>query len=62
MTPEEVVDFFAPSSETIVAVSEWITSAGISSDRISLSANKQVSKHLSSSSEVKTDIRAVDPI
>jgi len=42
MTPEEVVDFFAPHESTINAVSEWLASSGISEDRFSLSANRQV--------------------
>lgn len=36
----EVVDLFAPSAETITAVTEWLTEAGISKERLRLSANK----------------------
>ena len=36
----EVVDLFAPSKETIEAVSGWLTDSGISRDRLRLSANK----------------------
>jgi tripeptidyl-peptidase-1 len=41
MTAEEVIDFFAPSDESVDAIIEWVTSAGIDRDRVSLSANKQ---------------------
>ena len=40
-TPEEVVDIFAPSRESIDAVHDWLSSSGVSSERISQSANKQ---------------------
>jgi tripeptidyl-peptidase-1 len=36
----EVVDTFAPSRETIEAVTQWLTEAGISRDRLRLSASK----------------------
>lgn len=42
MTPEEVIDFFAPQSSTIDAVTEWLVESGISVDRFAISANKQV--------------------
>jgi hypothetical protein len=42
MTPEEIVDFFAPEQSTIEAVKEWLVDSGISSDRVALSSNKQV--------------------
>lgn len=44
MTPEEVIDFFAPSDEGVDAIIAWVTSSGINRDRVSLSANKQVSR------------------
>lgn len=36
----EVVDLFAPSAETIAAVTGWLTEAGIPKDRLRLSSNK----------------------
>ncbi|KAI0018743.1 subtilisin-like protein [Xylariomycetidae sp. FL0641] len=41
MTSEEVIDFFAPQQSSIDAVTDWLTSSGISKDRIGLSVNKQ---------------------
>ncbi|KAH8897407.1 subtilisin-like protein [Thozetella sp. PMI_491] len=41
MTSDDVVKFFAPSETTVQAVLEWLVSAGISRNRIGLSANKQ---------------------
>ncbi|TVY82742.1 Tripeptidyl-peptidase sed1 [Lachnellula suecica] len=41
MTPEEVIDFFAPEPSTIDAVTEWLNEAGISADRVAVSSNKQ---------------------
>jgi hypothetical protein len=45
MTAEEVIALFAPPSFRVEAVVSWLTDAGISSERISHSANKQVSPH-----------------
>jgi tripeptidyl-peptidase-1 len=42
MTPDEVIDFFAPDKSTIDAVMDWVTKSGISTDRVGLSVNKQV--------------------
>jgi len=39
-TPMEVVDAFAPSEETISAVTDWLVDSGFSRDRLRLSANK----------------------
>jgi tripeptidyl-peptidase-1 len=36
-----VVDFFAPSTDAVTAVRAWLEEAGIASDNIGLSANKQ---------------------
>lgn len=41
MTPDEVIDFFAPDQSTIDAVMDWIITSGISADRVGLSVNKQ---------------------
>ncbi|KAJ1335029.1 tripeptidyl-peptidase I [Microdochium nivale] len=41
MSPEEVIDFFAPTKSLVDAVTDWISSAGISKERIGHSANKQ---------------------
>ncbi|KAI1298791.1 subtilisin-like protein [Xylaria venustula] len=41
MSAQEVIDFFAPHESSIDVIREWVQSAGISADRISLSANKQ---------------------
>ncbi|GAD94745.1 alkaline serine protease AorO [Paecilomyces variotii No. 5] len=40
-TAEEIHDLFAPSEESIQSVRDWLESAGVHSDRITLSANKQ---------------------
>lgn len=42
MTAREIIDFFAPPKESVDAVMEWLVSGGISANRISQSANKQV--------------------
>lgn len=41
LTVQEVNDLFAPSNESVSAVRNWLQSAGISADRVSLSSNKQ---------------------
>ncbi|KUJ15936.1 alkaline serine protease [Mollisia scopiformis] len=41
MSPEEIVDFFAPEESTIDAVTAWLAESGIGSDRFALSVNKQ---------------------
>ena len=46
MTAEEIIDFFAPKSDTTDAVLEWLVSSGISADRCGISANKQVRSFL----------------
>lgn len=38
-TPTEVIDIFAPSKETISAVTDWLTDFGFSPDRLRLSHN-----------------------
>lgn len=40
-TAEEVHDLFAPATESVNKVKEWLTSAGIEAHRISQSVNKQ---------------------
>ncbi|KAL1966156.1 hypothetical protein VTN77DRAFT_4708 [Rasamsonia byssochlamydoides] len=40
-TAEEVLELFAPAEDSVVAVRNWLESAGIAPNRISLSANKQ---------------------
>ncbi|CAJ2505810.1 Uu.00g132040.m01.CDS01 [Anthostomella pinea] len=42
MTPEEVIDFFAPDPSSVDTVLDWLVASGISKDRIGLSVNKQV--------------------
>ena len=42
MTAEEVIDFFAPEQYRVDQIMEWLSEAGISTDRLSLSTNKQV--------------------
>ena len=39
-TPMEVIDTFAPSEDTISAVTNWLVDAGFSRDRLRLSPNK----------------------
>lgn len=41
MSAADVIDMFAPAEETVNAITEWLTSAGIAADKIALSANKQ---------------------
>lgn len=40
-SPEEIVDLFAPSEDSVAAVRGWLEGAGVDAERISLSANKQ---------------------
>lgn len=40
-TAEEIHDLFAPSEESVQSVRDWLESAGVHGDRITLSANKQ---------------------
>lgn len=42
MTANEVIDFFAPEQSTTDAVSQWLVESGLSTDRLSVSANKLV--------------------
>lgn len=42
MTPEEIIDFFAPQQSTTDSVVEWLVESGITTDRFAVSANKQV--------------------
>lgn len=44
MTAEEVIDFFAPTEDSVNAVLSWLTESGINAERIGLSVNKQVSR------------------
>ena len=39
-TPMEVINTFAPSEETISAVTNWLADSGFSRDRLRLSASK----------------------
>ncbi len=39
-SPNEVVDLFAPSAETISAVTNWLVDAGFARDSLRMSANK----------------------
>src|ERR1700761_5092224 len=39
-SPEQVLDFFSPSDETIAAVKEWLNDFGFNHDRVRLSSNK----------------------
>ncbi|KAK0123704.1 hypothetical protein ONS95_008714 [Cadophora gregata] len=41
MTPEEVIEFFAPRQSSTDAVMDWLVSSGISADRCAPSVNKQ---------------------
>ncbi|TFK74740.1 subtilisin-like protein [Pluteus cervinus] len=40
MSPDEIVDMFAPSNESINAVRDWLVESGISPDRLKVSASK----------------------
>ena len=52
-TPMEVVDAFAPSKETISAVTNWLVESGFSRDRLRLSRNKGWIHVNASTSEVE---------
>ncbi|KAF9561787.1 subtilisin-like protein [Agrocybe pediades] len=39
-TPAQIIDTFAPSDESIIAVTQWLVDSGISSDRLHLDGNK----------------------
>ena len=52
-THMEVIDAFAPSEETISAVTNWLVDSGISRDRLRLSANKAWIHLNASTSEVE---------
>ena len=52
-TPMEVVDTFAPSEESITAVTNWLVDAGFSRDRLRLSRNKGWIHVNASTSEVE---------
>jgi tripeptidyl-peptidase I len=52
-TPMEVVDTFAPSKETISAITNWLVDSGFSRDRLRLSANKGWIHLNASTSEVE---------
>ena len=52
-TPMEVIDIFAPSEETISAVTNWLADSGFSRDRLRLSANKGWIHLNASTSEVE---------
>jgi subtilase family serine protease len=63
MSPEEIIEFFAPHEDSTNAVTEWLVSSGISSDRFALSANKQVLLLiLSDPVTIVNDCLKVDPI
>ncbi|KAI0442323.1 subtilisin-like protein [Xylaria telfairii] len=53
MSSQEVVDFFAPHESSIDTVRDWLQNAGISADRITLSANKQWIQFDAKTSEVE---------
>jgi tripeptidyl-peptidase-1 len=52
-TPMEVVNTFAPSEETISAVTNWLIDSGFSYDRLRLSSNKGWIHLNASTSEVE---------
>ncbi|KAI1750022.1 subtilisin-like protein [Xylaria castorea] len=53
MSAQEVVDFFAPDKSSVDTVRDWLQNAGISADRITLSANKQWIQFDAKTSEVE---------
>ena len=53
-TPMEVVDTFAPSEETISAVTNWLVDSGFSRDRLRLSPNRGWIHVNASTSEVES--------
>ena len=57
-TPMEVIDTFAPSEETISAVTNWLIDAGFSRDRLRLSSNRGWIHLNASTSEVENLLNA----
>lgn len=53
MTAREVVDFFAPGTQAVGEVKQWLKASGVEERRLGLSGNKQVSLHRSSDWEVE---------
>lgn len=53
MSSTEVIDLFAPASESVDAVTEWLKSAGFAADRFSQSANKQWMQFDATAAEVE---------
>ena len=53
-TPMEVIDAFAPSEETVSAVTNWLVDSGFPRDRLRLSANKGWIHLNASTSEVES--------
>lgn len=56
-TAEEVRDLFAPAEDTVQAVRDWLESAGVAPDRITLSANKQWLQFDAEAEEVESLLR-----
>lgn len=43
MSARDVIDYFSPPESSVETVTEWLKDAGIGAERVSQSANKQVS-------------------
>ena len=57
-TPADVVDTFAPSEETITAVTNWLIDSGFAPNRLRLSANKGWISLEATTSEVEDLLKA----
>ena len=57
-TPADVVDTFAPSKETITAVTKWLIDSGFAPNRLRLSANKGWISLEATTSEVEDLLKA----
>ncbi|CAA7266125.1 unnamed protein product [Cyclocybe aegerita] len=57
-TPQEIVDTFAPSRETISAVTDWLVEAGLAPERLRLSQNKAWIYVNATMSEVESLLKA----
>ena len=56
-TPEQVHELFAPTNDTVDAVSQWLQDSGISADRISQSANKQWLQFVATVEEMESVVK-----
>ena len=58
MTSQEVAEFFSPAQESIDAIGEWLTAAGIGADRYAVSPGRQWIKFDASVEELEKLVHA----